>query len=628
MSRLLDNITCPADLGKLTTNELQTLAAEIRSQIVETVQQTGGHLGASLGAVEIILALHSVLNSPQDKVVFDVGHQAYAHKLVTGRLARFNSLRQLGGISGFPRMAESSFDSFGTGHAGTSISAALGYCLARDVLGEKYRVATIIGDGALTSGMAFEALNHAGQVKTNLLVVLNDNEMSIARNVGGLSDYLIKLRTDPTYHRLRDDIENLLSRIPAVGGPMRRASQRVREAARTLLVPGRFFTDLGFSYYGPLDGHNIPLLQRVLREAIILGGPVIIHVHTYKGRGYGPAEVDPAHLHALSPAGRCENGVPTYANILGKSLINMAATDTRIAAITAAMPEGTGLHEFSQVYPERFYDVGIAEEHAVTLAAGLACGGLRPFVAIYSSFMQRAYDQVVHDVCLQNLPVTLCLDRAGLVGEDGATHHGVLDLAFLRSIPNMVIMAPRDGAMLQRMLCTALNLNCPVAIRYPRGEAGWPSDGDIAPLPLGRGELLRSGADIALLAVGNMANVALAAADLLAEEGIKATVVDARFIKPLDEELVVKLAKQTSCLLTLEENVVAGGFGSAVLEAMAKRQVWCATRCLGVPDNFIEHGRTEELRQLCGLTVDQVVASARALWHAVTVLPLESAENG
>lgn len=627
MSRLLDNITCPMDLAKLNTTDLNTLAGEIRSEIVKTVQQTGGHLGASLGAVEIILALHSVLNSPYDKVIFDVGHQAYAHKIVTGRWQHFSSLRQLGGISGFPRMAESPHDPFGTGHAGTSISAALGYCLARDIQGENYRVAAVIGDGALTSGMAFEALNHAGQVKPNLIIILNDNEMSIARNVGGLSDYLIKLRTDPTYHRLRDDIENLLSRIPAVGGSMRRASRSVREAARTLLVPGRFFTDLGFSYYGPIDGHNISLLQRVLREAINQGGPVIIHAHTCKGRGYAPAEVDPGHLHALSPANRKENGIPSFAQIFGDSLVDLAATDKRIVTITAAMPDGTGLQKFAEAYPERFCDVGIAEEHAVTLAAGLACGGVRPFVAIYSTFMQRAYDQIVHDVCLQDLPVTFCLDRAGLVGEDGATHHGVLDLTFLRSIPNMVVMVPRDGAMLQRMLYTATQINSPVAIRYPRGEAGWPVDGRIEPLQLGQAELLRSGGDIAILAVGNMVKVALEAADLLAAEKIQATVVDARFVKPLDEEMVVKLATQTPCLLTLEENAVLGGFGSAVLEVMAKQQVQTPVRCLGIPDSFVEHGRIEELRQLCGLTPQQVVANARSLWLQVSSLPMESVDG-
>ncbi len=617
LSAILPGISAPEDLRQLTPDELTALAAEIRTEIVDTVRQTGGHLGASLGAVEIILAVHLVFDSPTDKVIFDVGHQAYAHKLLTGRREQFPSLRRWGGISGFPRLGESVHDQFGTGHAGTSISAALGYCLARDVRGEKYKVVTVTGDGALTSGMAFEALNHAGELKTDLIVVLNDNEMSIAPNVGGLSEYLTRLRTDPTYHRVRDDIGKMLSRIPAVGGQMLRVSERLREAVRAVIVPGPLFEELGFSYYGPIDGHNIPLLQRVLREAVLRGGPVLIHAHTHKGRGYGPAEIDPARLHALSPANKGSNGVPSFSAVLGDTLSALAAKDDRIVAITAAMPEGTGLDRFGAQFPTRLFDVGIAEEHAATLAAGLACGGLRPFVAVYSSFMQRAYDQILHDVCLQNLPVTFCLDRAGLVGEDGPTHHGVFDLSFLRSIPNITIMAPRDGLMLQRMLRTALQCAGPVAIRYPRGEAGRMGEGVAAEaVEAGRGEILRSGSDLALLAVGNMVPLALEAAELLAAAGVSAAVADARFVKPLDIDLVLQLTRATRCLLTLEDNVVAGGFGSAVLECLAQRGISFPLRTLGIPDRFIEHGAVEELRRSLGLTAAQVAADAAAFLAA------------
>ncbi|HHW10996.1 MAG TPA: 1-deoxy-D-xylulose-5-phosphate synthase [Firmicutes bacterium] len=616
MARLLQSISSPALLHQMSAQELKALAGEIREEIIKTVHRTGGHLGASLGAVEIIIAIHSVINSPEDKVIFDVGHQAYAHKLLTGRLDNFACLRQADGLSGFPRRSESPHDPFGTGHAGTSISAALGYCLARDALGQKYKVVTVTGDGALTAGMAFEALNHAGELQTDLVVVLNDNEMSIAPNVGGLSDYLTRIRTDPTYHRAKDDLERLISRIPAVGGQMLRVVERLRDTVRSLVVPGAFFEELGFSYYGPIDGHNIPLLQRVLREAFERGGPVLIHAYTQKGRGYAPAESDPGHLHALAP--ERANGVhrPTFSQLFGETLEQLAAQDQRIVAITAAMPEGTGLSGFGHRFPDRLIDVGIAEQHAVTLAAGLACGGMKPVVAIYSSFMQRAYDQIVHDVALQNLPVVLCLDRAGLVGEDGPTHHGAFDISYLRHIPNLVVMAPRDGAHLRHMLYTALEHDGPAAIRYGREEVQ-----DVgarhqlpAKIPIGRGELLRRGGDIAILAVGTMVAVAMAAAELLEERGLSVAVADARFIKPLDEALLGELARSVRCLVTVEDNCVAGGFGSAVLETLARLSLQLPVRCLGIPDRFIEHGPLEWLREKWGLHPAAVAEAAYGLW--------------
>jgi 1-deoxy-D-xylulose-5-phosphate synthase len=612
MARLLQSISSPAVLHQMTRRELDALAGEIREEIIKTVHRTGGHLGASLGAVEIIIAIHSVINSPEDKLIFDVGHQAYAHKLLTGRLSSFSSLRQAKGLSGFPSRAESPHDPFGTGHAGTSISAALGYCLARDALDQKYKVVTVTGDGALTAGIAFEALNHAGELQTDLVVVLNDNEMSIAPNVGGLADYLTRIRTDPTYHRAKDDLERLISRIPAVGGQMLRVVERLRNTVRSLVVPGAFFEELGFSYYGPIDGHNISLLQRVLREAFERGGPVLIHACTQKGRGYAPAETDPGHLHALAPVRA--NGVhrPTFSQLFGETLEHLAALDQKIVAITAAMPEGTGLSGFGRRFPDRLIDVGIAEQHAVTLAAGLACGSMKPVVAVYSSFMQRAYDQIVHDVALQNLPVVFCLDRAGLVGEDGPTHHGAFDLAYLRHIPNLVVMAPRDGTHLRNMLYTALEHPGPAAIRYGREEIPDTGARRQKPtlIPIGRGELLRRGNDLAILAVGTMVAVAEKAAQMLEERGLSVAVADARFIKPLDEELIIDLARTTRGLLTVEENCVAGGFGSAVLETLARRSLQVPVRCLGIPDRFIAQGPLEWLRAELGLHPAGVAAAA------------------
>jgi len=609
--RILDTIDSPADLRGLSVQDLQQLAAEIRDEIVRTVKRTGGHLGANLGAVEIILAVHSVIDSPRDKLIFDVGHQAYPHKLITGRREQFGTLRQLHGLSGFPRMSESPHDAFGTGHAGTSISAALGYCVARDALGEQYKVVTITGDGALTSGMSFEAMNHAGELKTDLVVVLNDNKMSIAPNVGAMSNYLTQLRTDPTVHRAKEELERLIGRIPAIGGQMWKAAEKLKDTLRSLVVPGALFEEMGFTYYGPIDGHDIAMMQRVLREAISRGGPVLIHAVTEKGKGYAPAEKDPGRLHALKPANSCSpSSVITYSEVFGQTVLELARKDQRIVAITAAMPEGTGLDVFAAELPEQFFDVGIAEQHAVTVAAGMAAGGLRPVCAIYSTFMQRAYDQILHDVCMQNLPVVLCLDRGGLVGDDGPTHHGVYDLSFLRSIPNLVIMAPKDGQELRNMIYTAMMHPGPTAIRYPRGTTHIPSDDQWHALQIGKGRLLRTGEQVGIVAIGLMVDSALKAAELLAVRGIDAAVMDARFVKPIDEDLIVTLAQSCGCLVTVEENAVIGGFGSAVLETLAKHGLTVPVRCMGVPDIYVEHGATEKLLELVGLTPEDIASTA------------------
>ncbi|HEX6972415.1 MAG TPA: 1-deoxy-D-xylulose-5-phosphate synthase [Limnochordia bacterium] len=627
MSRLLDQIRSPKDLRRLSVEQLRQLARELRAEIVSVVTQTGGHLGATLGAIEITLALHSVLDTPKDKLIWDVGHQAYAHKILTGRREVFPTLRQFGGISGFPRRGESEYDAFGTAHAGTSISAALGYALARDRKGERYAVVTVTGDGALTAGMAFEALNHAGQLGTDLVVILNDNKMSIAPNVGALSAYLTRLRMAPKLSRARDDLEALLARIPAIGGPVRKAADRLKEALKHLVVPGAFFEELGFRYYGPIDGHDIGLLRHVVREAIGRGGPVVIHALTEKGRGYAPAEADPGRLHAVpkksaapakassSAEKAAQEGAPSYSKVFGRTLIEFARRDDRIVAITAAMPDGTGLDEFAQAFPDRFFDVGIAEQHAVTFAAGLACAGMRPVCAIYSTFLQRAYDQVIHDVCIQELPVTFAIDRAGLVGEDGPTHHGAFDLAYLRTVPNLILMAPKDENELRRMLLTALQHGGPAALRYPRGRGrGVICDPEPEPLPIGQAELVRQGRDLALIAVGPLVAAALEAAEQLAADGIAAAVVNARFVKPLDEGLLLRVARETGALLTIEDGSLAGGFGSAVLELLADSGLaGVRVRRIGIPDRFIDHGTVDQLHRLCGLSPEQIADAGREM---------------
>lgn len=621
MATLLDRINSPRDLKGLTIAELETLAEEIRSRIVETVSVTGGHLGPNLGVVELTLALHTVLDTPRDKLIWDVGHQAYPHKLLTGRREQFHTLRQYGGISGFPRITESPYDAFGTAHAGTSISAALGYALARDRLGEDYAVVAVMGDGAFTAGMALEALNHAGDLGVALVVILNDNEMSIAPNVGAFSEYLTRLRTDRTIHRARRDLEAIMRRIPAIGSSMVKAAERLTDTVRQLLVPGALFEELGFSYYGPIDGHNIPLMQRVLREAIARKRPVVIHASTEKGRGYKPAESDPWRLHAMRPVAKLGNGVdtvkqaPTYSHVFADTLTELAKDDPRIVAITAAMPDGTGLDRFQKVFPGRMLDVGIAEQHAVTLAGGLALGGLKPVVAMYSTFLQRAYDQVIHDICLQNLDVTFGVDRGGLVGDDGPTHHGSFDMVYLRTVPNLVLMAPKDEVELKDMVKTALDYPGPAFVRYPRGQGrGLSLDRPAEALPIGKAELVRPGSDVGIIAVGPMVYTALDAAERLGRQEIEAAVLNLRFIKPLDTEAIVNLALATGRLITIEEGSLAGGVGSAVLEVLAERGITDVrvTR-LGLGDEFVEHGKIPELHALCGLTAEHVVDAALLL---------------
>jgi len=615
---LLDSMTGPADLKRLSRAQLKELSQEARERLIDTVSRTGGHLAANLGVVELTIALHHVLDSPRDKIVWDVGHQCYTHKLVTGRRGELPTLRQRGGMSGFPRRAESAHDCFDTGHGSTSISAALGYAVARDLAAQDYAVVAVIGDGAMTGGLAFEALNHAGHLGRDLVVVLNDNEMSISRNVGALAHYLGRVRTDPHYLRAKDNFEAMMRRLPR-GAALLDAVDKFKASVKQLMVPGMLFEELGFTYLGPIDGHDIDELIETLRHARSIKGPVLIHAMTTKGKGYDPAERDACRFHRTAPFD-IDSGEPalpslsSFTTVFGGALVRLAQSDKRIVAITAAMPDGTGLVPFCQRFPERFFDVGMAEGHAVTFAAGLAAAGLRPVVAVYSTFLQRAYDQALHDVCLQNLPVTLAVDRAGLVGEDGPTHHGAFDLSYLRHLPNMVVMAPRDGEQLAAMLGTALASDGPAAIRYPRAAAGFPDQLE-SRIAVGAGERLREGTDVGIIAVGSMVGPALEAAEMLAAEGISAAVADARFVKPLDAKLVVDLAQRCGALVTVEENAIAGGFGSAVLEALQEHGVAVPVRRLGLPDRFIEHGPRAALLEMIGLTAAGIAAAAAEVFR-------------
>ncbi len=620
MKKVLDNIHSPQDLKALSFSQLRDLAREVRELLITTVSKTGGHLAPSLGVVELTLTLHKVFNSPTDKFIWDVGHQAYVHKIITGRKNAFSTLRQYEGISGFPKLSESEHDAFGTGHSSTSISAALGMALARDIRGEKYNVVAIIGDGSLTGGQAYEALNHAGHTGTKMIVILNDNEMSIAKNVGAISEYLSKMRTAPTYTKVKHDIEFLLRRIPAIGESVLKAVERVKDSLRYLLVPGMLFEELGFNYIGPIDGHNLETLTDVLQKAKYMDGPVLIHVITCKGKGYSPAENNADKFHGVGPfcieSGEIvKNGTkPTYTSIFGDTLLELAKEDSRIVAITAAMPEGTGLKKFSRQYPERFFDVGIAEQNAVTMAAGMATKGMIPIVALYSTFGQRAYDQILHDVCLQKLPVILMLDRAGIVGEDGPTHHGVFDYSYLRHIPNITIMAPKDENELRHMLYTAVALKSPVAIRYPRGGGvGVPLDYPLRKLAIGEAEEVKAGNAVVFLAVGAMVETCRAASEILLSSSIRAGVVNTRFVKPLDTQMLTKLAHEANLIVTVEDNVLAGGFGSSVLEYMNSQHFnWVKVLRLGLPDQFIEHGTRVQLLEKYGLTATRIAEEVKA----------------
>lgn len=604
MRNILSSIESPEQLKNLSLAQLNKLAGEIRELILNTVAKTGGHLAPNLGTVELTIALHTVFDCPEDKIVWDVGHQAYGHKILTGRREQFDSLRQPGGITGFPKRSESVYDSFGVGHSSTSISAALGMAIARDLNHKDNYVVAVIGDGSMTGGEAFEALNNAGDLGKHLIVILNDNEMSIDKNVGALSEYLSKMRTAPTYNKVKHDLEFLLKRIPTIGGSVAKAVEHLKDSLRYLLVPGGLFEELGFTYVGPIDGHNIELLTDVLEKAKTMQGPILIHTLTKKGKGYFPAEFEPDKFHGVGPfcvetgeIKKSTNSIPSYTSVFSKALLKLADQDEDIVAITAAMPTGTGLKSFADRFPERFLDVGIAEQHAVTLAAGLASQEKKPIVVLYSTFAQRAYDQIIHDVCLQKLPVVFALDRAGIVGEDGPTHHGVFDYSFLRHMPNITLMAPKDENELQHMLYTAFQLKEPVALRYPRGNGvGVKLDQELVPLPIGVAEEIKPGNDLVFFAIGSMVEACRQASEFLGYIGIEAGVVNARFIKPLDEEMLLAIANRTKYIVTVEDNVLAGGFGSAVLEFLNDHEI-SQTKVLrlGLPDKFVEQGPRKDL---------------------------------
>lgn len=616
----LSEITHPNQLHGLSVYQLQQVARQIREKHLETVAKSGGHLGPGLGVVELTLALYQTLDLDRDKVIWDVGHQAYPHKLITGRYNNFHTLRQKDGVAGYLKRCESKFDHFGAGHASTSISAGLGMAIARDLKGEKFKVVAVIGDGALTGGMALEAINHAGHLpKTNLMVVLNDNDMSISPNVGALSRYLNKMRLSPPMQFLSDNLEEQFKHLPFVGDSLSPELNRVKEGMKRLAVSkvGAVFEELGFTYIGPVDGHNLEELITTFQQAHNQVGPVLVHVSTTKGKGYAIAEQDQVGYHAQSPFNLATGKAipaskpkpPSYSKVFAHTLVKLAEDNPKIVGITAAMATGTGLDKLQAKLPKQYMDVGIAEQHAVTLAGGLACEGMRPVVAIYSTFLQRAFDQVVHDVCIQNLPVFFCLDRAGIVGADGPTHQGMYDISYLRCIPNMVLMAPKDEAELQQMLVTGVNYTAgPIALRYPRGngygvplmEEGWEA------LPIGKAEVLRQGDDVLLLGYGSMVYPAMQTAEILSEHGIEATVVNARFAKPIDEELILPLAQKIGRVVTMEEGSIMGGFGSGVAEALLDAGVAVPVMRLGVPDILVDHAKPEESKVDLGLTPSQM----------------------
>lgn len=607
---MLDKINSPADIKNLNLHSLELLAEEIRSRIIATVEETGGHLGANLGVVELTLALHSVLSSPRDRIIWDVGHQCYTHKLITGRRDEFHTLRQWDGISGFPHPRESEHDHFGVGHSSTSISVASGMAIARDLQGDTYRVVAVIGDGALTGGMAFEALNHIGSLGKDLVVILNDNEMSITNNVGALSDYLGRIRSDTTLYKAREDLSALLPRVPLVGKPLSKVAHRFKSTLKNML-PGQLFEDLGFSYLGPFDGHDISQLRKAIKAGISRKGPVLLHVYTQKGRGHTQAEENPHRYHGVGPLQVIpERNGASYSKVFGDTLVDLAENNEKIVAITAAMRDGTGLGPFSKRFPERFFDVGIAEQHALTIAAGMAKDGLRPVVALYSTFLQRGYDQVIHDLALQGLPVVIGVDRAGVVGDDGPTHHGLFDISFLRAIPNLSILAPRSKEELKAMLAWSLEQDHSVALRYPRGEA-IVETGDVVfdpqePIPAIE---IKEGRDGIILTFGPFVDLALEATRLL-EPKFSLGVVNVRSLKPLDSERLLSLARGTKYVVTLEEHVLTGGFGSAILELMHSEPGVKVQR-LGFPDEFIPQGDIKRLHQEYGLTAEGIAYSIR-----------------
>jgi len=621
MSTLLDKIKLPEGLRELSGDQLARIAREVRQKIIESASKTGGHLASSLGAVELTVALHSTFESPKDKIIWDVGHQAYAHKILTGRLEQIHTLRTKGGLSGFPKPEESPHDAFAVGHASTSISAALGMARARDFNKEDYSVVAVIGDGSLSGGLAFEGINNASTLKTNLVVILNDNEMSISKNVGALANYLVRVSTSNLYVDLRNRIEQVVKKIPGYGVSLFEAAKKLKDRTKHIVLDFKvdvIFEEFGFKYFGPIDGHNIPLIISTLHHAREIKGPVLIHVLTKKGKGYEHAEKEPSRFHGVGPFDPANGqsstrGQASYSSIFGQTIVKLGERDKKIVGITAAMVDGTGLEEFAKKFPERFFDVGIAEEHAVTFAAGLAISGYRPFVAIYSTFFQRSFDQIIHDVCLQNLPVTFCLDRAGVVGEDGPTHHGLFDLSYLRLIPNMVVMAPKDENELQLMLFTASKHNGPIAVRYPRGGGpGVELETEFKQMEIGKGEIFFKSqipnpkSKQCMVSIGSMVYPSIEAAKLLEKDGIAVTVINARFVKPLDKDLILKEAESVDKIITVEEGGLEGGFGSAVLELLTEVGINTPVKRIGLPTKFIEQAKRSELLESYGLTAEGI----------------------
>ena len=621
---VLSRVNGPDDIRALTPAERVELAANVRALLVEVVNTNGGHLSPNLGVVEMAIALLAAFDSPHEPVIWDVGHQAYAHKILTGRRDRFHTLKQAGGISGFLKREESEHDAFGAGHTSTSISAALGFAVANQFKGEgNQHAVAVIGDGALTGGLAWEALNNAGHMDAPLIVVLNDNELSIARSVGALHLYLNRMRAHPAFEQMKEQVARVMKRLPA-GETWLELSKRFKDGIKEVMLAPMIWEELGFTYLGPVDGHDTELMIDTFRIAKTMPSPVFIHVLTTKGKGLVECEADPIKTYSVEApkVAGAPAAPPAYRDFFAQTLIEQAARNARIVGITAAMPSGTGMDKFQKVYPDRMFDVGIAEQHAVTFAAGLAAAGMKPVCAIYSTFLQRAYDSVIHDVAIQNLPVTFVLVNAGLVGEDGRTHHGIFDIAYLRAIPNMVVMAPKDENELRHMIATAMAHDGPISLRFPRGAGlGVPLDDALAPLPIGKAETLRTGDDVAILALGVHVATAVEAADLLAQENIAATVINARFAKPLDEACILDLAQRVGRFVTIEEGVAAGGFGSAVLELLAAHGLPCPVTLLGIPDRFVDHGKPAHLRAECGLTAENVAAQARQLCTVTASAP-------
>lgn len=615
---ILEQIKGPEDLKKLTSEELSQLTEEIRAFLIEKISHTGGHLASNLGVVELTIALFRTFDLPEDKIIWDVGHQSYTHKILSGRRMEFDELRQYGGLSGFPKRKESPYDSFDTGHSSTSISAGLGIAQGRDILGEDYKVVSVIGDGALTGGMAYEALNNAARMKKNFIIILNDNKMSISENVGGMSRYLGGLRTGAGYNDLKKNVADTLERIPVVGGRMIDKIKRTKNSIKQLFIPGMLFENMGITYLGPVDGHNIPALCKVLKEAQKLDHAVLVHVLTKKGKGYEPAEKNPAHFHGVSPfdikTGKplAEKKYPTYTDVFSKKLCQLGETHPELVAVTAAMPDGTGVAAFGKKFPDRFFDVGIAEAHAVTSAAGMAAAGLRPVVAVYSSFLQRGYDQILHDVCIQNLPVLFAVDRAGLVGSDGETHQGIFDYSYLTSIPNMSVAAPKNLWELRAMLDFAMDYKAPFAIRYPRGTAYRGLKEFMQPIAYGKGEMIYEEENIALLAVGSMVSTGEHVRAKLKEEGVSCTLANARFVKPFDKELVDRLAKNHRLIVTMEENVLQGGFGLPVTAYIHEHYPQVKVMNIALPDAYVEHGNVSVLRKGLGIDSDSIIQRLKA----------------